>query len=116
VTAVLDRSRLVAIRASVRGVRLAEETVAYVVDLIRATREHPSLAHGASPRAASMLASAARALAVLQGREFVIPDDVKELFLPTIRHRVILEPGAEVEGAEVDAVLGSILDGVSAPR
>ncbi len=116
VTAVLDRPRLAAIRETVRGVRLAEETVAYVVDLIRATREHPSLAHGASPRAASMLASAARALAVLQGRNFVIPDDVKELFLPTIRHRVILEPGAEVEGAEADAVLGSILDGVTAPR
>jgi len=116
VRAVLDRPRLDALRATVRQVRLSEETVAYVVDLIRATREHPSLAHGASPRAASMLASAARALAVLQGRDFVIPDDVKDLFLPTVRHRVILEPGAEVEGAETDAVLGTILDGVTAPR
>jgi len=116
VSAVIDRPRLDALRATVRQVRLAEETVAYVVDLIRSTREHPSLAHGASPRAASMLASASRALAVLRGRDFVIPDDVKELFLPTVRHRVILEPGAEVEGAETDAILGSILDSVSAPR
>jgi MoxR-like ATPase len=116
VAAVLDRERLGRLRATVREVRLAEETVAYVVDLIRATREHPSFAHGASPRAANMLASAVRALAVLRGRSYVLPDDVKELFLPVVRHRVILEPGAEVEGAEVDSVLNAILDSVPAPR
>jgi len=116
VAPVLDRKRLGEIRATMRAVRLAEETVEYVVDLVRATREHPSLAHGASPRAATMLATATRALAVLRGRDFVIPDDVKELFLPAVRHRVILEPGAEVEGAHADGVLRSILDSVAAPR
>ncbi|HSL83054.1 MAG TPA: MoxR family ATPase, partial [Thermoanaerobaculia bacterium] len=113
---VLAREALAELRGLVRRLTLAEELVAYVVDLVRATREHPALAHGASPRAANMLATACRALAALRGRDFVIPDDVKELFLPVLRHRVILEPGAEVEGEEADGVLRSVLASVPAPR
>jgi MoxR-like ATPase len=104
------------VRQVVSGIRLADETVAYVVDLIRATRNHPALQYGASPRAANMLAAAARAVAVLEGREFVIPDDVKSLFKPLLRHRVVLSPSAEVDGLAADPVLDQILAQVPAPR
>jgi MoxR-like ATPase len=113
---VVDSGQVLAARASVAALRLAPEIVDYVVDLTRATREHRALLHGASPRAASMLALASRALAALRGRDFVIPDDVKALFCNAMRHRVILAPAAEVEGLGSDAVLRQILDAVPTPR
>jgi MoxR-like ATPase len=104
------------VRQVVAGIRLADETVAYVVDLIRATRNHPALQFGASPRAANMLAAASRAAAVLEGREFVIPDDIKGLFKPLLRHRVVLSPSAEIDGLGTDQVLEQVLGQVAAPR
>src|SRR3954463_741938 len=104
------------VRQIVAGPRRADETVSYVVDLIRATRTHPALQYGASPRAANMLAAASRAAAVLEGREFVIPDDVKGLFKPLLRHRVVLAPSAEVDGLGADQVLEQVLAQVPAPR
>jgi MoxR-like ATPase len=103
-------------RAAVATVRLSDEIVDYLVDLVRATREHPSLHFGASPRAANMLAAASRAFAALSGRDFAIPDDIKALYLPAMRHRVVLSPGAEVEGLRADAVLEQILAATPAPR
>jgi MoxR-like ATPase len=103
-------------RRLVSGLKLAEEMVEYVVDLVRSTRSHPALQVGASPRASNMLAVASRAAAVLDGRNFVIPDDVKLVFHPVMRHRLVLSPGAELEGLSTDEVLGRILDQVSAPR
>ncbi len=103
-------------RAAVQQVRLSEEVVTYVVDLVRATREHAFVQHGASPRAANMLATASRALAVLQGRDFVLPDDVKSLLLPVLRHRVVLAPSAEIDGQTPDSVLSLIVEQVPAPR
>jgi MoxR-like ATPase len=105
-----------AARREVAALRLAEEMVAYVVDLVRATRAHPALAYGASPRAANMLAAASRAAAVLEGRDFVIPDDVKSLWKPLMRHRVVLAPSAEVDGVGVDQVLDQVSAEVRAPR
>jgi len=113
---VVTSGELSALRAAVRDLRLAEETVDYVVDLVRGTREHPSILHGASPRAATMLATSVRALAALRGRDFVIPDDIKELVLPVLRHRVVLSPSAEIEGAVIDSVLESIVEAVPVPR
>jgi MoxR-like ATPase len=98
------------------GLKLADEMAAYVVDLVRATREHPALRYGASPRAANMLAAAARAAAALEGRDFVIPDDVKLLWRPLMRHRVVLAPTAEVDGIGADQVLDQVLAQVKAPR
>ncbi len=103
-------------RAEVAEIRLTDELVDYVVDIIRATREHPSLQVGASPRAANMLASAARAHAALQGRGYVIPDDIKLLVPPTLRHRVLLAPGAEIEGLTADRIIGQIIEQTKAPR
>jgi MoxR-like ATPase len=113
---ICDKEFLSAARAFVGELRLADPMVEYIVDLVRATRSHSDLLYGASPRAANMLACAARAAAILEGREFVIPDDVKELFLPVMRHRVILAPGAEVEGRSTDEVLKQIVAQVAAPR
>ncbi len=116
VTAVADLPTIEACRAVVREVRLSDEIVDYVVDLVRATRGRPTVACGASPRAANMLASASRALAVLRGRDFVTPDDVKALAVPTLRHRLVLAPGAEIEGLTAEAEVRRVLEEVAAPR
>ncbi|NEX91590.1 MoxR family ATPase [Caulobacter sp. 17J65-9] len=105
----------VAVRA-VAEVRLTDEVVGYVVDLVRATRESADLESGASPRAAAMLAVGARARAALQGRDYVLPDDVKALALPALRHRVILSPAAEIEGRKVDQAIAALVEQVAAPR
>ncbi len=105
-----------AMRRAVAAIRLEEPVVDYVVDLVRATRGRPELLAGASPRAANMLATAARAHAAVQGRGFVIPDDVKALALPVLRHRVVLAPGAEVEGLTADAAVRRVVEEVEAPR
>lgn len=116
VRSVADRASLEAAVATVSKVRLTDEVAAYVVDLIRATRVSADTETGASPRAGAMLALAARAHAALDGRDYVIPDDVKTLALPALRHRLILSPAAEIEGRKVDQVLGSLIDQVAAPR
>ena len=102
--------------AAVASVPMVDEVVNYVVDLVRATREAADLETGASPRAASMLAGAARARAALEGREYVIPDDVKALAPAVLRHRVVLAPAAEIEGRPVDTVIARLVDQVEAPR
>ena len=107
---------LARIRGFVKGIRLSEDMVHYIVDVVRTTREHPSLQVGASPRAANMLASAARAFAAIGGRDYVIPDDVKFVAVPALRHRVILAPGAEIEGLRTDGVITQVLEQTAAPR
>lgn len=105
-----------AAREAVRQIRLSDDMVAYIVDIVRATREHPALSAGASPRAANMLTSAVRALAALEGRDYAIPDDVKTLAEPALAHRLIVSPAAEMEGANASAVLMDIVNSVPPPR
>jgi MoxR-like ATPase len=114
--AVADSAALAAARAAVTEIRLSDPLIDYIVDVIRATREHSSLEVGASTRAANMLAAAARAFAVLAGRDFVIPDDVKFLALPVLRHRLTLSPSAEIEGLTADRILREVIDQTPAPR
>ncbi|OII59805.1 AAA family ATPase [Streptomyces sp. CC53] len=106
---------LEAARRAVAATSVAPEIAGYVVDICRATRESPSLALGVSPRGATALLSTARAWAWLTGRDYVIPDDVKALALPTLRHRIHLRPEAEMEGVTADSVITSILAHVPAP-
>jgi MoxR-like ATPase len=113
---VADGKILAAMREAVTHIRLSDPLVDYIVDVIRSTREHSSLEVGASTRAANMLASAVRAFAVLQGRDFVIPDDVKVLALPVLRHRLMLSPSAEIEGLTADRILREVLERTPAPR
>ncbi len=104
------------LRASVESVRVAPELAEWVVRILGATRSDPSLQLGGSPRAGVALLRAAKAWACLQGRDYANPEDVKHVLLPTLRHRVVLDPRAEVEGAKPDEVLRAIADRVPAPR
>ena len=113
---VADLATLEAARALIAQIRLSDQLIAYIVDLVRATREHQSLLAGASPRAANMLASGSRAFAALSGRDFVIPDDVKGLALPALGHRLVLGPAAEIEGMTTERALSQIIERVPAPR
>jgi MoxR-like ATPase len=97
-------------------VRIQEDIAEYVIELFRATREDPSLSYGASTRAATALVQAARVWAGFDGRDFVLPDDIKTLLIPALRHRVVLSPTAEIEGRTTDDVLDAILAAVPAPR
>jgi MoxR-like ATPase len=107
---------LAQVREAVMGITLNDALLDYIVDVIRSTRQNPALEVGASTRAANMLAAAARAYAALQGRDFVIPDDIKALALPVLRHRLTLSPSAEIEGQDADRILREILDQTAAPR
>jgi len=100
----------------VAEVRLVDEVIDYITGLIRATREVADLESGASPRAGSMLAGAGRARAVLDGRDFVIPDDVKALAPSILRHRVILSPAAEINGRKVEEIVTDMINAIEAPR
>jgi MoxR-like ATPase len=113
---VIDADGLAYVRAATARIRLSDSLIEYIVDVIRATRRHSSLEFGASTRAANMLAAAVRAFAALQGRDFVIPDDIKSLAIPVLRHRVVLSPGGEIEGLTTDKVLAQILEQTAAPR
>ena len=116
ITALAGLDELTVIRAFVAEIKLNPEIVAYIVDIVRSTREHPGLQYGASPRAASVLAAAARAHAALDGRDYVIPDDVKNLTIHALRHRVVLAPSTEIEGGSAEQIIEQICDSVAAPR
>ncbi|HVT39071.1 MAG TPA: MoxR family ATPase [Gemmatimonadaceae bacterium] len=116
VPAVLDSSRAKELRTLVDGVRVAPEVREYITAITRATREEASLSLGASPRATVALLRAARAAAVLDGRAFVVPDDVKDRVFAALRHRVTLSPELEVEGRSPDDVLSAILLRITAPK
>ncbi|MFM9977851.1 MAG: AAA family ATPase [Sphingomonadaceae bacterium] len=116
VAAVADAAGIDAAVATVASVRLVDDVVAYIVRLVRATRASGDLEAGASPRAAAMLASAARARAALDGRDYVIPDDVKALAVPVLRHRVILSPAAQIDGRQVETVVGDLVAATEVPR
>jgi MoxR-like ATPase len=107
---------LAAARREIARIRVDPAVLQYVVALCRATREHPSLTLGVSPRGATMLLHAAKAWAWLSGREFLTPDEVKGVARPCLRHRVLVRPELEIEGASADAVLDGILATVPTPR
>ena len=113
---IFDLAFLVEARRIVAEIRLSDEVMEYIVAVVRTTREEASLLFGASPRASNMLAVAARGAAVLAGRDFVIPDDVKALSLPLLAHRLVLSPDAEIEGLSTAQVVRRILERVPAPR
>ena len=103
-------------RQAVAGVQIAAEVISYIVEIARATRQAPSFQLGVSPRGATALMNASKAWAWLSGRDYVTPDDVKALALPTLRHRVSLTPEAAMDGAGADDVLQGILASTPVPR
>ncbi len=113
---VITADDLMSLRAALGGITVREEIVAYLVDIVRATRAHDSMLVGAGPRATQSLLLASRAAAAIDGRDFVTPDDVKSLAVPILEHRLILRPEYEIEGVFVAEVIGQILEQVAVPR
>ncbi len=116
VRAVASAADILAARAELDRVVVDEGVVGYVSAIVRATREHPAVFLGASPRAAVSVLVAAKGRALLAGRAFVTPDDVKSACPACLRHRVLLRPEIEIEGTGVDAVLADVLAEVPVPR
>jgi len=115
VTAVTDAAGLERLRHGVEAVRVEPQVTAYITAIVRATRDAASLTLGASPRAGVSLLKAARAAALLDGREFVVPDDVKLLAPAVLRHRISVAPELELEGVTADVALKTILDRTEVP-
>ena len=113
---VLTREQLVHLQDVVEQTFLSDSVIRYIVDLVGATRSHEAIARGASPRATLAVASMARAIAQLRGRDYVVPGDVREVFIQTVAHRLILSPRAESQGRQSDQILREILEAVPTPR
>jgi MoxR-like ATPase len=107
---------LASARAEVRAIRIEPELYGYILALARRTREWPTLLLGASPRAALSLMRVAQAAAAFDGRDYLVPDDVKRAVQPVLRHRVMLKPEAELEGFDADRVLADVIAAVPVPR
>ena len=112
---VLDAGGLEALRRAADAVRVEPRLVGYITAIVRATRQAASLTLGASPRAAVALLKVCRAAALLAGRDYAVPDDVKALAAPVLRHRIAVAPELELEGVTADAALAAILAQVEAP-
>jgi MoxR-like ATPase len=104
------------VRAAVRQVTVAPPVLEYMTSIIRGTRGLHWLTLGASPRASVMLLAASKGLAVLRGRSYVTPDDVKDLASPVLRHRIVLNPEAEIEGMTADQCVARVLERIEVPR
>jgi MoxR-like ATPase len=116
VAQVLSAEQLIALRSSLQLITLREELVGYALDLVRATRSHPSVLVGAGPRATQALLLASRAFAAVSGRDYVTPDDIKGLAAAILGHRLILRPEFEIEGLTVEEVIRSMLESQTVPR
>lgn len=113
---VISPEALTALREQLEEIRVKEELVAYLVDIVRQTREHQGVLVGAGPRATQALLLSSRASAALGGRDFVTPDDIKTMAVPVLGHRIILRPEYEIEGLAIEEVIEQILQEVTVPR
>jgi MoxR-like ATPase len=111
-----DEDAILRCRAEVRASRVEPGVRAYLVEIVRRTREHPSVAYGASPRASVAMLLCAKALAAMRDRPFATPDDVRDVARPVLRHRLLLRAEAELEGATADGVVEDILNTIEVPR
>ncbi len=113
---VLSGAEVVELQKAVAAITVDPQVIDYAVRIVAATRKWPGIALGAGPRGSIALVRAARALAVLSGRDFVTPDDVREIARPALRHRIALAPEMQIEGQSTDDVLTALLAKVEAPR
>ena len=104
------------LRDSLEGILVKDELSAYIVDIVRQTRQHPSILVGAGPRATQALILASRTYAAVNGRDFITPDDIKTIAPAVLVHRLILRPEFEIEGLTVKEVVEEILKGIAVPR
>ncbi len=113
---VIDESEVIALRKTVSGLVCEDKIIDYIARLVRATRDNPNTVLGASPRASIYLLQASKATAALAGRDFVIPDDVKQVAKSVLRHRLILKPEAEIEGYRSDNIVDNCLEDIDVPK
>ena len=113
---VLSRDQLCALQDTVEKTFISDSVVGYIVRLVGATRTDPELQRGASPRATLAVASMSKAIAQLRGRDYVVPADVREVFVQCVAHRLLLTPRAQTQGVTGEQVLQRILEAVPAPR
>lgn len=116
VKGVISAEQLAALRRCLEGITVSEELIAYLVDIVRTTRNHESVLVGAGPRASQALILATRAYAAIAGRDFVTPDDIKAMAVPVLEHRIDLRPEFEIEGVTVPEVIHNILRDIAVPR
>ncbi len=116
VRTLMKAEHLLSLRKIVQKITVDEQVRSYMVSLVRATREWGGLARGAGPRASIALLAASRALALVRGNRYVTPDDVQEMFVPALRHRILLAAELEIEGLSIDEVLADVLKSIEAPR
>ena len=113
---VLRPNTLETLRRCLMNILIKEELIKYIVDIVRATRSHQSVMVGAGPRATQALLLSSRAFAAVEGRDFVLPDDIKYMARPVLEHRMILRPEYEIEGLTVNEVIQDILKKIAVPR
>ena len=113
---VLHADQIISLRQLVRQVHVEDKVVTYLAQLAQETRSNPSLFLGASPRASVAMLTASKALAAIRGRDFVTPEDIKLIAVPSLRHRLILTPEREMEGVNVDDVIRQIVNKIEVPR
>ena len=111
-----DAAAISRCRAEIRGMRMEPGIQKYIVDIVHRTRSHPTVLYGASPRASIALLLCSKALAAIRGRDFPTPDDVRDIAMPVLQHRLSLRAEAELEGATTDAVIADIIKTVEVPR
>lgn len=116
VNPVISTERLAQLRMLVHQVLLEDHLLKFIAELIYATRNHKMIELGASPRASLALMNAAKAMAAVSGRDFVIPEDIRTVTMPVLRHRIVLTPEAEMEGITEEEVLNSLLADIEVPR
>ena len=115
-TPVLNKERILWLREKIREVTVREELFTYIKNIVRATREHPLLNLGVSPRGGLSLLRVAKTAAAFCGRDYLIPDDIRDYVLPVLRHRLLLKAEAQIEGVTGDQILERILAGIPVPR
>jgi len=116
VSAIIDRKTLLAIQKETEEVHVSEEMENYIVDIVRATRVHPSVEIGASPRGSLSLMRLSMAGACIKGRDFVTPDDVKEFAVSALAHRLILKPDPWLRGVKPEKIISELLEHVNVPK
>lgn len=116
IKAVLTKEKLEEIKTTIASIKVKDDIVKYIAELVDATRSHPSIYYGASPRASINLLKSSKTFAAVNDRDFVIPEDVKEMAFPVLNHRIMLTPEKEMEGQTTVEILRNILDKVPVPR
>ncbi len=116
VTSVISAQQIDALRNQVRTIRVEEKLISFITSIVANTRNHKSIYLGASPRASIGILNGAKALAAMRGRDFVTPEDIIYIIPPVLRHRIVLTPEKEMEGANTDDVITQVIQGVEVPR